>query len=839
MEYEDFVLELGADAGRPTVRVLRSPAGESAPEALLLAWGEDETVRLAAAFARSADAKREGRDLGSSKVAEASIAEIGDKLFRALFPEAVRSLYQQSLGRVAERGQGLRIRIVLSLTTTGVAQLHTVPWEYLACDGHFLCLSLDISIVRYPVLGLPGDRPPVSAPLSILVLPGEDLSEKELDLAEEQRELERAWSESGNVRIHVLRECTLNALREELMEREYHALHFMGHGGFSAATGEGTLAFKTKQGNRLWVSGTELAEQLRDRSSLRLVFLNACRTAQAGAVAPYAGVATALLRAGIPAVVAMQFPISDPAALALSRAFYRRIARGDTVDAAVTEGRLAIRRLAPDNAEWGTPVLFERLTSGRIVEPENAWRRWGTSLVGIAGSIGRRLAGSPSQLSWLSLPGKLAIWLLVPVLLGVSLLKGSLPRLPSSGAHFSPGQGAGRPAPTPTIVPIGPSGVLAGVDPRDLLIEDRWGTTNFINPNSGKVIATVDGEYEGTEIDNPMRVSLSGGYGEYDISNGKSRWLTPFPNSSSESARPFFSSDRTKGIFFVKGDAWIVDLDWQAFRIKNPRQVTQIGALGAYQQGDVRWASDNIVFVKNFRVDLVTGKVSEPFGGATPDFSPDSKYSIGKRDGKAGFYVYDAINDTWASLPGLKREFGDQDLWISDTEIVSQQSSPSISRADFWLIDVTNPGQRSHLMEVPKVWTYITFNIENWGRYLFARAADQPLRIIVEIRSGRKLPVQYEPKLFSPLGDSQFILTSRSTGSLDEKGTWLINFETGAAQRITPYIAEQAVALERKKLVFFVANGDLWRAGFDGKGLVKLGASPPGVLRAPNPIKLP
>jgi CHAT domain-containing protein len=225
----------------------------------------------------------------------------------------------------------LRIRIEISLTPTGAAQLHAVPWEYLACDGHFLCLSLDISIVRYPILRLPNDRPPVPAPLSILVLPGEVSSAAKLDLAGEQRELERAWSESGNVRIHVLPERTLDALREELRERQYHVLHFMGHGGFSAATGEGTLSFNTKQGNRIWVSGTELAEELCDQSSLRLVFLNACRTAQAGAMAPYAGVATALLSVGIPVVVAMQFPISDPAALALSRAFYRRIARGDTV----------------------------------------------------------------------------------------------------------------------------------------------------------------------------------------------------------------------------------------------------------------------------------------------------------------------------------------------------------------------------------------------------------------------------------------------------------------------------------------------------------------------------
>ncbi|MBW8877587.1 MAG: CHAT domain-containing protein [Acidobacteria bacterium] len=424
MDYEDFVLELGTDARGPTVRVAHSPAGESDPETLSLLWGEGEIVKLVAAFAMSAEAKRQGRDLDTPEIAETSIAETGDTLFRALFPEAVRSLYLQSLGRVAVREQGLRIRIEVGLNTTGAAQLHSIPWEYLANDGQFLCLSREISIVRYLALGLPGDRPPVPAPLSILVLPGEQLSAGELDLAEEQRELERAWSESGNVRIHVLRECTLEALREELLTRDYHALHFMGHGAFSAATGEGALAFNTKQGQRIWVSGTELAEQLRDRSSLRLVFLNACRTAQAGAMAPYSGVAPALLRVGIPAVIAMQFPISDCAALALSRAFYRRIARGDTVDAAVTEGRMAIRRLAPDNTEWGTPVLFERLTTGRIVKPESALplpsgrSRRDTAVPGRRGEHFSPFKNPRSRRTWLN-------WGAILSLLGVLLTLGA------------------------------------------------------------------------------------------------------------------------------------------------------------------------------------------------------------------------------------------------------------------------------------------------------------------------------------------------------------------------------------------------------------------------------
>ncbi|HEV7505033.1 MAG TPA: CHAT domain-containing protein [Thermoanaerobaculia bacterium] len=371
MDYEDFVIQLGTDAGAPTVRVARSPAGSSDPEPLLLHLSDAEIVGLATGFTRSAEASRQGRDLTPPEVTEPSLADIGARLFRALFPETVRDRYQQSLGRAAVNSRGLRLRIEVGLNNAGLARLHAIPWEYLAADGHFLALSREISIVRHLSLGLPEDRPLGVAPLSILILAGESLTGSGIDLERELLEIVRAWSLPGDVRIKVLPECTLDALREELLAQEYWALHFMGHGSFFTETEEGNLAFLNKDGQRIWVSGVELADHLRDRRSLRLVFLNACKTGQVGARAPYAGVATALADAGISAILAMQFPISDAAALTLSRTFYRRIARGDSMDAAVAEGRIAIRGLARNNTEWGTPVLFERLTNGQAGKPLN------------------------------------------------------------------------------------------------------------------------------------------------------------------------------------------------------------------------------------------------------------------------------------------------------------------------------------------------------------------------------------------------------------------------------------------------------------------------------------
>lgn len=117
------------------------------------------------------------------------------------------------------------------------------------------------------------------------------------------------------------------------------------------------------------MNGDEFAAWLADEP-LRLVFLNACNTGttnvRSGAH-PFAGIATALIRERVPAVVAMQFPISDQAAIAFAQTFYERIAQGFPVDAAVAEGRKVL--YSSKHSEWATPVLYMRSRDGMLFEP--------------------------------------------------------------------------------------------------------------------------------------------------------------------------------------------------------------------------------------------------------------------------------------------------------------------------------------------------------------------------------------------------------------------------------------------------------------------------------------
>jgi tetratricopeptide (TPR) repeat protein len=142
-------------------------------------------------------------------------------------------------------------------------------------------------------------------------------------------------------------------------------LHFVGHGVYDEAAQDGALALEGADGKTRLVTGRDLGLMIRGHRSLRLVVLNACEGARNARDDPLGGVAQALVRQGIPAVIAMQFEISDPAALVFSRSFYQAIADGLPVDAAMVEARVAMFAEGHE-VEWATPVLYLRSPDGRI-----------------------------------------------------------------------------------------------------------------------------------------------------------------------------------------------------------------------------------------------------------------------------------------------------------------------------------------------------------------------------------------------------------------------------------------------------------------------------------------
>ena len=113
--------------------------------------------------------------------------------------------------------------------------------------------------------------------------------------------------------------------------------------------------------------GIQLGTMLADEVSLRLAVLNSCEGARSSLQDPYSGVATSLVEREIPAVIGMQFEITDRAAIVFAGEFYSALADGLPVDSSVAEARKAIYADQND-IEWGTPVLFMRVADGRLFD---------------------------------------------------------------------------------------------------------------------------------------------------------------------------------------------------------------------------------------------------------------------------------------------------------------------------------------------------------------------------------------------------------------------------------------------------------------------------------------
>jgi hypothetical protein len=93
----------------------------------------------------------------------------------------------------------------------------------------------------------------------------------------------------------------------------------------------------------------------------RLVFLHMCAggitETDATILQAFSGFAPKLIHANIASVVAMQYPIANDDARDFSLAFYATLAKGDSVDEAVQEGRYELDRHRSSRV-FGTPVLY-------------------------------------------------------------------------------------------------------------------------------------------------------------------------------------------------------------------------------------------------------------------------------------------------------------------------------------------------------------------------------------------------------------------------------------------------------------------------------------------------
>ena len=200
-------------------------------------------------------------------------------------------------------------------------------------------------------------------PLRILLVSATPREAEPLDVQREQEQILEAMDELvrvGKVEIEVLDHATVQSLQRQL-RRPFHVLHYIGHGVYDEQGENGLLALEDQEGGLHAISAAQLQYLIRD-TTIRLAVLNACLTAHGATGKSIAG---ALMRCGLSAALAMEFEISEQSAILFAGEFYRTLADGWPVDAAVAEGRKAMMFATDLHAmDWGIPVLFMRTRDG-------------------------------------------------------------------------------------------------------------------------------------------------------------------------------------------------------------------------------------------------------------------------------------------------------------------------------------------------------------------------------------------------------------------------------------------------------------------------------------------
>ena len=367
MQYLDFEIEIArGDRVDYPLAVIHSPAGETRATFTLPFSQielENRILTLKNVLLRSG-----GQHRRALTPDEQTVRTFGQDLFDALFTGDVGSLYHESRRQAERQDAGLRIKLRIQSP-----ELSALPWEFLfdRRGDEFVCLSTSTPLVRYLETSVPVRPLAVKPPLRVLgmVVSPNDLDP--LDVETERQRLDRALAplqERGLVHLHWLEGGTWRDLQRCLRQEQWHIFHFVGHGAYDAQRDEGIVAFADRDGNSRHLTATELARLLTDHSTLRLALLNSCEGARAGELDLLSSTAATLVRRGLPAVLAMQYDITDRAAIQLSESFYEALADGLPVDAALAEARKAISLGVANSLEWGTPALFMRSGDGRIFD---------------------------------------------------------------------------------------------------------------------------------------------------------------------------------------------------------------------------------------------------------------------------------------------------------------------------------------------------------------------------------------------------------------------------------------------------------------------------------------
>jgi tetratricopeptide (TPR) repeat protein len=259
--------------------------------------------------------------------------------------------------------------IVISSEITEILNL---PWELMClAGGKFIGLDAKFTIRRLPASdGMLADAdetlPP--KPLRVLFMACAPRDEVQLDFEREEEALLRVMAKAG-VAFEYCDYGTFDELRDRINEFEPYIVHLTGH-GIVKDDGLGYFAFEDEKGKTDLRSSEEMREQLFSGSRVKLAFISGCQTAKAPPIEALGGICQGIVSEEIPLAIGWAASIADNIATQFATSFYDTVAKGQTIDRALTQARQAILQTCEEMGYpgWTLPLLYSSSLQAKVFD---------------------------------------------------------------------------------------------------------------------------------------------------------------------------------------------------------------------------------------------------------------------------------------------------------------------------------------------------------------------------------------------------------------------------------------------------------------------------------------
>ncbi|MBW4540532.1 MAG: CHAT domain-containing protein [Myxacorys chilensis ATA2-1-KO14] len=300
-----------------------------------------------------------------------NLVEFGQTLYNALFQGTIRDSWMTAQGIAQNRREGLRLRLGLKGDL-----LPRLPWEVLHAGVRPLATGTDVVFSRYQAAFAPmatvltphrSSLVEQSQALRILMVLAAPTDQEVLELEREATHLREELmrdqgSAAGEIELTILNQPGRERLTQALEQGRFHILHYAGHSNLGMSGGDLYLV-NDRTGLTEVLSGDDLAGLLVN-NGIRMAVFNSCRgvytaTADLSKATESGNLAEALLKRGVPAVLAMAERIPDDVALTLSRLFYRNLKQRYPIDLSLSRARQGLLSSYGSNQlYWSLPILY-------------------------------------------------------------------------------------------------------------------------------------------------------------------------------------------------------------------------------------------------------------------------------------------------------------------------------------------------------------------------------------------------------------------------------------------------------------------------------------------------